>query len=71
MGWFTTKKPDKKAVDWENLMPGNVENSDKAVNDIANMTSAELKRLVRIRGVPAEMYSLYSAEEIAAYLADD
>jgi hypothetical protein len=68
MGWFTTKKPD---IDWENLMPGNVEDGDKAKSDIANMTREELKRLVRIRGVPASMYSLHSAEDIAAYLADD
>jgi hypothetical protein len=61
----------KKPVDWNNLLPGRVEDGDKAVRDIANMTRTELKKLVKIRGVPAAMYDLYTPAEIADFLASD
>lgn len=76
MGWFSRKKEPieestKEPIDWKNLEKGKCEDANKAMSDIANMSRAELKQLVKIRGVPAAFEALYSPEEIAAYLADD
>lgn len=70
MSWFGNKK-SKEPVDWGNLAPGKVVDGDKAVRDIANMTRAELKQMVKIRGMPEAMYGLYTPEQIADWLASD
>lgn len=68
MGWFTSKKaPDKEPIDW-NQLANNVEDGEKATRDIANMTRAELRKLVQLRGLPP---GNYTDAEIADMLSRD